>query len=136
MKRYALKGVNDEQHECAVCGKVELRRVMWLVEVDADGCEIGIPFHCGTTCGAKLLGCTQSKVNTAVKNYAANLTMRRYELQCNHPSHLKALELQKQLRATTSTFAERQNHPLMSQILSLIDEAREWASVQEISVPL
>lgn len=136
MKRYALKGINDEQHECAVCGRIELKRVMWLVELDADGGEIGIPFHCGTTCGAKLLGYTQSKVNTAVKNYVANLSMRRYDLQCNHPSHLKALELQEQLRAMTLTPSEKRSHPLTSQIMSLINEAREWASAQEISVPL
>jgi hypothetical protein len=136
MKRYALKGINDEQHECAVCGRIELKHVMWLVERDADGCEIGIPFHCGTTCGAKLIGYTQSKINTAVKKYAANLKMIRYELQCNHPSHLKALELQEQLRAMTLTPSEKRSHPLTSQIMSLINEAREWASAQEISVPL
>ena len=28
MKRYALKGINDEQHECSVCGRIELKRVV------------------------------------------------------------------------------------------------------------
>jgi hypothetical protein len=30
MKRYGLKGINDEETTCCVCGKIELRRVMWL----------------------------------------------------------------------------------------------------------
>jgi hypothetical protein len=85
MKRYALKGINDDQHECAVCGRVELRRVMWLVELDGDGNELGLPFHCGTSCGAKLLGYTQSKVNTTVKNYSSLVYEFHEKLRRNHP---------------------------------------------------
>ena len=78
MKRYALKGVNDDQHECSVCGRVELKRVMWLVSLDADGNQEGEAFHCGTTCGAKLLGYTQSKMATKVKSYASEVSYLRY----------------------------------------------------------
>ena len=55
-KRYALKGINDEETVCTICGRVELKRVMWLQELDSDGNEIGEAIHCGTTCGAHLLG--------------------------------------------------------------------------------
>jgi hypothetical protein len=64
MKRYALKGINDDQTECSVCGKVELKRVMWLVELDEEGNEISEPFFCGTTCGAKLMNQKISKIRT------------------------------------------------------------------------
>jgi hypothetical protein len=85
MKRYALKGINDEANECAVCGKVELRRVMWLVELDSDGNEYGQPFHVGTTCGAKLLGYTQSKIKTTVKNYGSLVYQYQEQLRKAHP---------------------------------------------------
>ena len=53
---YVLKGVNSEAEHCDICGKTGLKRVMWIVEVDADGNETENLLSAGTTCGAKALG--------------------------------------------------------------------------------
>ena len=80
MKRYALQGVNDDQNECSVCGRVELKRVMWLVEVDDSGAEIDTPFHCGTSCGAKLLQMPQAKVKKVAETYASRVAKVKEQL--------------------------------------------------------
>jgi hypothetical protein len=146
MKRYALKGINDDAHECAVCGKVELRRVMWLVELDADGNEASEPFHCGTTCGAKLLGYTQSKISTKVKNYAGLVWAKREEMYRSHPSAVAGQQALNELNRLADkeqsrtgvrmTWEERKNHPLFIEHERLHGEARVWADAQEILIAL
>ena len=146
MKRYALKGINDDAHECAVCGKVELRRVMWLVELDADGSEVGEPFHCGTTCGAKLLGYTHSKVATKVKNFPGLVWAKREELFRSHPSAIASRQMLNELNHIADvaqisnhvrmSWEERKNHPLFIEHMRLEAEAREWANAQEVSIAL
>lgn len=55
-KKYTLKGINNDSDTCEICGKVELKRVMWLAELDADGGETHNIIAAGTTCGAVALG--------------------------------------------------------------------------------
>lgn len=146
MKRYALKGINDEQHECAVCGKVELKRVMWLVALDADGNQDGDAFHCGTTCGARLLGYTQSKVTTKIKNYKDEVDRKRRSLFYSHPSEILACEKLRELNRISEriamqtgkhmTWQERKNHPLFIEIERLSAEAKVWADAQEILIEM
>jgi hypothetical protein len=139
MKRYALKGINEDQNICAVCGKVELRRVMWLVELDADGNECGEAFHCGTTCGAKLLGYTQSKINTKIKNYS-DLRNREYgKILDMHPAIEEAKELEKQwLKSVENVrgFTERMKTYPREKLTELRTAATEWANQQPILVEL
>ena len=136
MKRYALKGINDDQHECAVCGRVELKRVMWLVEIDADGSELSEPFHCGTSCGARLLGYTQPKMRTIAKNYAGSVWRKRYELECSHPNQVVISRLISELNEMGLLGKARVEHPKMKEILRLKQEAKEWSEAQEIIIPL
>jgi hypothetical protein len=61
---YQLKGVNDEQDTCSLCGRSNLRRVAWLVELDSDGNEVGEVLHYGTDCAGQLLHGSKSRSNT------------------------------------------------------------------------
>lgn len=146
MKRYALKGINDEATECSVCGKVELKRVMWLVALDSDGNATSEAFHCGTTCGAKLLGYTQGKISTKVKNFASEVLRKREQLYYSHPSYAlsreKLIELnrinEQTIRETGKSMGwqSRKNHPIYAQFVALDKEAKEWAETQEIMIDL
>ncbi len=135
-KRYALKGINDDQHECAVCGRVELKRVMWLAEIDAEGSEISEPFHCGTTCGARLLGYTQPKMRTIAKNYASMVAAKRFQMERSHPNQAIVSKLISELNDMQLFGKVRIDHPKMREILQLKKEAKEWADAQEIIIPL
>lgn len=145
-KRYALKGINDDESVCAVCGKVELKRVMWIVEIDADGNEVGEPFNCGTTCGAKLLGYTHSKVATKVKNFAGLVWAKREEMYRQHPSAVAGYQALNELNRIADDeqrktgvrmgWEERKSHPLFIEHTRLDTEARMWANAQEVLIAL
>ena len=63
-KQYKLRGINDDHNTCEVCGKTNLKKVMWISEVTQDG-ETLDPFAAGTTCGANLLGVATSRTSRA-----------------------------------------------------------------------
>lgn len=134
MKRYALKGINDEETVCSVCGRVELKKVMWLVELDADGNEAGDAFHCGTTCGARLMGKKVSQVNKVVNSFDSALWRAREKAERAHPASQKAAnilaELNELQRREGFRYATRRDHPLMAQYRELIAEARAAAEQQ------
>lgn len=74
-KQYKLKGLNDDHDTCEICGKTNLKRVMWLVEINEDEEEIGEAFAAGTTCGAKKLGLKQRsevKISQKLQEIAKN----------------------------------------------------------------
>ncbi len=52
---YRLMGITDDSDTCEVCGKIELRRVMAIAPIDADGNADGETFYAGSTCGARLI---------------------------------------------------------------------------------
>lgn len=62
--RYRYLGTDDAESTCSCCGKQNLKRVVWLVELDEDGNELGEPRHYGTTCAAHLLRGTCGKKPT------------------------------------------------------------------------
>ena len=130
MGRYALLAVNDEESVCAVCGKPELKRVMWLRDVE-NGEE---PFAVGTTCGAKLLGIPTAKLNTTVKNFASIVERKHYSLYLQHPSWELA---RRELDACTGlTWAERKANPHFAEYHRLDKEAHDWAYAQKVEVEL
>ena len=53
-KRYRIKGINDDANVCERCGKTHLKKVVWAVELDDDGNEVGPILPYGTTCIKKL----------------------------------------------------------------------------------
>lgn len=54
MAAYRVHGITDETDTCEVCGKTELRRVVMLAALDADGNTEAI-IYAGTTCAARKL---------------------------------------------------------------------------------
>jgi hypothetical protein len=54
MTSYRLHGITDDTDTCEICGKVELRRVVMLAALDADGNTEEI-VYAGTTCAARAL---------------------------------------------------------------------------------
>lgn len=59
---YRVHGITDETDTCEVCGKVELKRVIMLGVLDADGNQEDI-IYAGSTCAARKL----SNAGAAVK---------------------------------------------------------------------
>jgi hypothetical protein len=62
MKSFKILGTNGDHDTCSLCGRTELRRVVWMAEVDADG-SVGSPEPVGTSCAARLMKCTATKVD-------------------------------------------------------------------------
>lgn len=130
-KRYALKGVNDDRSECVVCGKIELKRVMWLVELDAEGNEIGDPLHCGTTCGAKLMQRKVSVVNKAVNSFGKKLYDHRewmwYQSEWGK-RHNEELEANR-----GQNYRQRRESGLMDRLTQYRKDFDAWFTTQPIS---
>ena len=139
-KRYGLKGINDDENECSVCGKVELKRVMWIVELDSDSCEVGEPFACGTTCGAKLMAQKITTVNKAVKSFRSYEYEQREIIKQSTPEYQQYAAIQKELRAEMDagklTFSERRADPRTKKLMPLMDAARTYAAAQPIPAML
>lgn len=133
-KRYALKGVNDDESECSVCGKVELKRVMWLVELDSDGNPVGDAFHCGTTCGAKLMGYSQSKLRTKVDGYKSAVWCKRDSLRTAKIFELGYWKLFAEIRHLTQQ--DKMNTPQWKRMREIEAEAKAYADAQEITIEL
>lgn len=134
MKRYALKGVNDDESVCAVCGKVELKRVMWLVEINADGVECGDVFPVGVVCGAKMLRLTTSKVSTKANSFAAYAKRVREGMMYSHPSWKERERLLKENAGIP--FVKRVESGLLQKLTLLSTEARLWADSQPVLMQL
>lgn len=54
-RRFKLDGITDDVCSCELCGKQELKCTMRLIEMDADGNEVGAVYY-GRDCGAAALG--------------------------------------------------------------------------------
>lgn len=135
-KRYTLKAVNDEETTCCVCGKVELKRVMWIAELNEDGEEMGEPFHCGTTCGAKLMQQKISVVSRVVKSFDAKVSLMRSELKRQKENELGMRDLIKTLNEETKTYSERKAHPAYAKMREITHQAYEWAQAQEVTIEI
>lgn len=135
-RRYALKGVNDDETECSVCGKIELKKVMWLVELDEEGCEICEPFPAGTTCGANLMRRKISHVRQAAKSYSLQAFMERAGMQRKRATDLGYYRKLNELNALDLRWAERVAHPLYAEIRQIDAAAKAWADAQPVLIEL
>ena len=90
MKKYRIKGVNDDHDTCDLCGKTGLKKVVWMVELDSEGDEIGTAAPYGTCCAAKLLAYTNQPLIAKTKN------AQILELQRRRSAELRALVWEKQ----------------------------------------
>ena len=67
MSRFQFLGVNDDRDFCECCGKQELKRVVWIEDL-----ETGEVKHYGTTCATNPAKAFGVKVNKAIRNASAN----------------------------------------------------------------
>lgn len=58
---FRLLGINDDETNCAVCGRVDLKAVHWL-----ENKATGEVFPAGSSCGPKLLRCTKAEFRSFV----------------------------------------------------------------------
>ncbi len=137
-KRYGLKAVNDEATVCELCGKQELKKVMWIVELFEDG-ESGA-FPVGTTCGAKMLKQTAAKLNTKIKNFDSMVRDQRDQLAQTKFSYSEGQALLNKLRDEKSrnglTYAQRKLHPAYIEYKARTNAAIEWANSQDITIEM
>lgn len=85
--KYIVKGINDDQDYCELCGRKDLKKVVWLAAVLEDGSEGGL-IHAGCDCAAKLLSQGKSKKESTsakiVLDRAQVIDKAQYWLQSNH----------------------------------------------------
>lgn len=134
-KKYAYKGTNNDQESCDVCGRVDLKKVMWLAELDADGNELGHIIATGTTCGAKLLGYSQKAFTKAIKTAAETLQQKRRAAYHNHPLNKEALKLRKELQKTLSGRLLRKSTEFIK-TKEMMQQAHQEANSQEFTIAL
>lgn len=81
MSALRVVGVNDDADFCTCCGRVGLKRVVWIADSDFPGS----PSHYGTTCAGKVMGWKGTK--TSMDNKAAQLA-REYQEGVNAASRV------------------------------------------------
>jgi hypothetical protein len=133
--RYTLKGIDDSETVCSICGRIELKRVMWLAPIDADDAASDA-FPCGVVCGARLLGTTVARLETRIRNHTAGVEARRRALYYGHPASKREAECYSLLNALGLSFAERRQHPLFLEAHACREEARIWAESQPVIIEL
>ena len=89
-KQYSLIAVNEDATQCEYCGKTHLQRVMWIKENGTDDDA----FPVGTTCGAKLLKKTASKINTIIRGFSHNIWNQKQIATKKHPLYDTMMQLQ------------------------------------------
>lgn len=80
-KLYKLVAINDDIDFCIACGKEELKRVMWL-----ENLETGIIEHYGTTCGARMLGWTKKETSRKINTKIQEMKKMWKDCYNSHPS--------------------------------------------------
>lgn len=136
MRKYGYKGTNNDYDTCEVCGKTNLNKVMWLVELDSDGGEIGEAFAVGTTCGAKLLGYSQKDFNKATRNAAEVLRHKQNYAERHHPLTVQADRERKEKRQAGLSIREIRKLPDYQRWTKMYNQAREEVQAQDFIVEL
>jgi hypothetical protein len=129
-KKYAYKGTNEDHDTCLVCGRSGLKKVMWLVELDPDGGEIGEAFAVGTSCGPTLLGYTQRAFNKAIKSATAEIANKKRFAYYNHPLYREALQIRKELQKTLSGRELRRSSEFLETKILLRQARQEAHSIE------
>jgi hypothetical protein len=75
MTSYRVHGMTDDTDTCEHCGKEDLRRVVMLAALDADGNTEEI-IHVGTTCASRLLARRGTRTTAAKVRDAADAAGR------------------------------------------------------------
>ena len=134
-KKYGYKGMNNDTETCERCGKTDLKKVMWLIELDPDGGELGEAFAVGTTCGATLLGYTQKDFNKATKSAVLELERKKSWAVQNHPLTKEAKTLRKELQKTLSGRELRKSTEFIK-TKEMMTQAKNEVYSQEFNIKL
>lgn len=60
--KFKVYGVNDDTDTCEVCGKTNLKKVVWLMPLDEEGNELAAtPMPVGVDCAGRMLGWSFSR---------------------------------------------------------------------------
>lgn len=81
MSGWSIKGITDESTTCDVCGRIELKSVVYLVTAEGD------ELYAGTTCAARKVGVKASEMTGAVKTYRKNFEIAR----CDFPDYFRSV---------------------------------------------
>lgn len=66
MSKYRITAINDEYDTCSLCGKPNLKKVAWVVEIDNDGNVISDAQPVGMDCAGKMLKWGNAKTRKAI----------------------------------------------------------------------
>lgn len=69
---YRVHGISDDTDTCEICGKTELRRVVMLAVLDADGNQEDL-LYAGSTCAARKLSDSWTKIKASKIRDAAGM---------------------------------------------------------------
>jgi len=95
--RWRYLATSDEGDACHCCGRTNLKRYVWLVELDEDGNEISDPAPYGTTCAGHLLrGSCGKKPTVSQSNDLIEHARARSKAQF-HDEFSKALQATERL---------------------------------------
>lgn len=92
MTTYRMHGITDDTDTCELCGKVELRRVVMLAVLDADGNTEEI-VYAGTTCAARKLAKAGKRTTAARVRDAAAAASRVAERAADFAAEFAPLSL-------------------------------------------
>ena len=105
---WTIKGINDEKDFCELCGKTELKRVVWMMNDDGE------LKHVGTSCAAKMAGFTVKEQKKAEKNWIDSIREKQsneINWARNHSPEAKAYrEKQADINKSDIPFRERRSH--------------------------
>lgn len=66
--KFKVYGINDDTDTCEVCGKTNLKKVVWLMPLDAEGNEVAAsPMPVGCDCAGRMMGWSFSRQKTESK---------------------------------------------------------------------
>jgi hypothetical protein len=134
-KKYAYKGTNNDKESCDICGRTNLKKVMWLAELDESGNELGHVIAVGTTCGATLLDYSNKDFAKAIKSAAQDLEKKKSAVYHNHPLKKEALKIRKELQKTLSGRALRKSSEFIK-TKEMMRQARQEAYSQDFTITL
>ncbi len=83
-----ILGTNDDEHKCCLCGKVELKRVVWIEHNDGQ-----VAWY-GTTCACKVLKMEAAELCKQLKAGKEKSTKERdaFLLPFKHASNAACIE--------------------------------------------
>lgn len=107
---YRVHGVSDDTDTCEVCGKSELRSVIMLAVLDADG-ETGELIYAGSTCAARMMAQRGKRVTATRVRYAADAAANVMDRAREFADEFRAITVNGYIAANSTAYlnANRQD---------------------------